>query len=239
MPCIAPHPARTATSAFSLLELLVCMVIVAIVAVFAFPAYRRVRLKTKALVSVRNVRNMQLANIRYSADHDGWYVPYAADYSPETGKWGDQWLRNKDFMAYLGIRSFPHGVYDYPPEFLSPLATIQRLPDGYGPIQFSYGYNVDIYGGSNLPPKPIHHVNAAQIVRPGNLLAFADSVDWWISIERASNYQPPNSGGQETYQSGSIAYRYGGRAAVVFFDGHAELLDRNAVVGNKLLWLNQ
>jgi len=234
------HPARTQTPAFSLLELLVCMAIVAIIAVFALPAYSRVRLKTKALVSVRNVRNMQLANIRYAADHNGWYVPYAANYSTETGSWGDQWLRNKDFTDYLGVQSFPHGRSYYPPEFLSPLATIKRLPkDNYGSIQFSYGYNVDFYGGSNLPPNPIYHVNVAQIVRPGELLAFADAVDWWISIARAANYQAPKSGEKETFQNGSIAYRYGGRAAVVFFDGHAELLDRNAVVGNKLLWLNQ
>ncbi len=218
-------------AAFSLVELLLTLAILVLLLVIGFPIYERALLHSDASRSVNNVRNLQLANIQYSADNNGWYVPF--NIIRDGDIYSGQWLRNPAFQKTLGITSFPYGRTYYPPGYLSPRSTSGRHPDGYGPISRSYGYNDSVFG-ANKGKKEIYQIKASQVLRPATLMAFADALDFWVVIEFADNYQ-----GREESVKGGVAYRYGGKAAVAFFDGHAALLRRDQIVGNQALWLNQ
>ncbi|GMV87798.1 MAG: hypothetical protein AMXMBFR81_07290 [Chthonomonas sp.] len=72
--------------AFTLIELLVVIAIIAILAAMLFPVYAQAKEAAKKAVGVAHVKQLNLANIMYSADYDDTF-PLAYEY-PWTGPGG-------------------------------------------------------------------------------------------------------------------------------------------------------
>ncbi|HDP35574.1 MAG TPA: type II secretion system protein, partial [Candidatus Hydrogenedentes bacterium] len=66
-------------SGFTLIELLVVIAIISILASLLLPALSRARAQARSSQCVNNLRQLYLANIMYAAEHNGHYVPAAAD----------------------------------------------------------------------------------------------------------------------------------------------------------------
>jgi len=148
------------------------------------------------------------------------------------------WYRNPEFRKYFDLNN-PNEVYYWPDKFLSPRATLNRR-GSEGLINLSYGYNITGLGAIDVSLGIAdYRINSAAVVNPGQTLAFADALDWWIVRQSADRYN-----GVEASLVQAIAYRYpvkggdprNGKAAVVYFDGHGEALGRDQVVGNSRLW---
>lgn len=211
-------------SAFTLVELLVCTAIAAVLAAILLPAFQSARLSAQKAKNMSNLHAIQSANIAYAADHDGRFVP-SSSWDSE-GK-GVNWHENSEFRVnYLNISKtgpWPNGM-------LSPLATI-RDDNGKRRADRSYGYNYESLGGVYGTPNTVRQAVAQRMGALSKTLAFADALDWQIKMVGANLYA-----GKEEFLGSAIAYRYKGRAGVVFFDGHAEMLQRSDVVNNTELW---
>ncbi|PTX96095.1 hypothetical protein DB345_09860 [Spartobacteria bacterium LR76] len=215
---------RHRDSAFSLLEILSSAAIVAVLAALLLPVFQSARFSAQKAKNLANLRVIQAANIAYSAEHDGRFV--ASSIWDSEGK-GVNWHENPEFRAnYLNISK----TGPWPDGMLSPLATI-RNDKGYRRTDRSYGYNYESLGGVAGTPNTIRQAVAQRMRSPSKTLAFADALDWQIKMMAADLYA-----GKEEFIGSAIAYRYEGRAGVVFFDGHAEMLSRSEVVNNADLW---
>jgi prepilin-type N-terminal cleavage/methylation domain-containing protein/prepilin-type processing-associated H-X9-DG protein len=64
---------RTAKDAFTLIELLVVIAIIAILAAILFPVFAQAKKSAKSIVSLSNVKQMNLAAVMYSNDYDDMY----------------------------------------------------------------------------------------------------------------------------------------------------------------------
>ncbi|HWL51632.1 MAG TPA: prepilin-type N-terminal cleavage/methylation domain-containing protein [Chthoniobacteraceae bacterium] len=220
---------------FSATELLIVVAIVLIIGMLSFPVYRRLRLQSDTLYDLNTLRSYQRANMVYAAEHDGWYVPLMVlDVETITGL--DYWYRNRQFRSYLGVPPDPSGsVSHYPPSFHS--RRKKGFTSIYGWRGTDFSYNDDIHGGSSGRIQPVYQARASQIHRPSQTLAFASSCDWYIIMRLADSYTEKLD---ETTKGikGAIAYRYGGKALVCYFDGSTALLSREEVVENRRLWYN-
>ena len=72
------HPQTKSKYSFSLIELLVTIAVIAILAGLLLPALNSARAKAHAITCANNLKQLGLAAINYSFDHDGYYVPNVA-----------------------------------------------------------------------------------------------------------------------------------------------------------------
>lgn len=196
---------------FTLIELLCVLAVVVILAAILIPAIASVRENSQLARSVANVRSLQNVNLLHMVDHGGKGAPINGDGAP--------WYRNKDFLFYLneGGTALPEGLR-------SPLA--ETTHGGRG-----YGANISTLDIEDRNREGGLRVDITLVLRPERKLAWIDGLDWWVMRQYADRYR-----GQEEAMVHTPAYRYDGKAAVAFFDGHATALTREEVVGNLELW---
>lgn len=213
---------------FTLVELLTVVAILAVLAAILIPVTNAILANSGMSRNLSNLRSLQGANMLYAMDNNGKYVPVGT--FDETGAYRNHWHRNPEFApVYLGVAD----IYAWPEELISPRATL-RDADGHLMIERSYGYNYTGLGGYGVPDTS-RNATLNQVFQPTKTLAFADALDWQIQINGANKY----SGVEEVSNlnnNSAIAYRYNGKAGVVFFDGHTKMLSRDEVVGNRELW---
>lgn len=209
---------------FSIIELLTVISVIAVLAAILVTTVQKVRSRSELTKSVSNLRSLQLANQLYSNEHNGWFVPVAQ--WPIEGN-PTFWHNDPEFRSYFSLepgRMWPEGL-------VSPRAEMVHQTDGDLRIDRAYGYNcTDVPGRWGVPGQAMQ-VHVSQVIDLSKKLAFADALDWVIHRDRADSYE-----GVEVYTQNATAYRYDGKAAVVFFDGRATALSRDEVVDNDELW---
>jgi prepilin-type N-terminal cleavage/methylation domain-containing protein len=62
-------------SAFTLIELMACLMILSVLITCLLAALNRVRARGDGVQCMGNLRELAMANLTYTADHDGQYVP--------------------------------------------------------------------------------------------------------------------------------------------------------------------
>lgn len=113
-------------SGFTLIELLIVIAIVALLAAMLLPALGRARAQARSVDCVNNLRQIYLATTMYTAEHDGFYPPAAADLydfmlpDAPPDHFGGR-------MRWHGERATPNGNSAFDP-LRGPLA--EYLPDG-------------------------------------------------------------------------------------------------------------
>ncbi len=237
------------TDGFTLIELLVVIAIIAILAAILFPVFAQAREKARQTSCASNLRQLAMANIQYSQDYDGFFVPGAPDI----------WTGFGGRVRWHGIRegaSVGGGLFI--PE-LGPLwpymnnAQIKECPSfrdyvslGDGSVNDfeagcgGYGYNNEFVGSSAWkqmgPTAAQTTAHDAQITNPSDTFMFADAAflqfyPYTYAIEY-SFIEPPYwsyiylNWGWEFRPEPSIHFRHNGMANFAFCDGHVKALPR-------------
>lgn len=230
--------------AFSLVELLVVIGIIALLMSILLPALAAARAQGKDAVCKSNIRQLVLANMGYTTENDGFYVPAASDMwlsvGPSRGglhRWHgvrDSW--NEPFDPLRG----PLAAYLAGGEVKECPGKVRFVKDS--DISFEkgcggYGYNM-AYIGSRLWQSGINSIAAwkqayarttcvTEVGRPSEVLMFADTAFYQQDkyLIEYSFAEPPfyvYKGKPMTsfYMSPSIHFRHSDRANVGWVDSH-------------------
>jgi prepilin-type N-terminal cleavage/methylation domain-containing protein/prepilin-type processing-associated H-X9-DG protein len=241
---------------FSLTELLIVISTVSLVMAVSTPALIRARSQAKAVVCRSNLRQLVLANLEYSNDNKGFFVPAAEDLWESNGgkkRWHGQ--RNSGdevfdplkgpFSEYMGggkIKECPDN-----PSFKRGGSWSDNFEQGCG----GYGYNLTYIGSrlwaANLDfkSKYAETVQLAEVRRPRETLMFADcamsvSYGTYIEYSFAEPVHPIINGKvkERIFLSPSIHFRHKSEANVGWVDGHVDSRPMAATDGSNVWNVN-
>ncbi|MBN2020624.1 MAG: prepilin-type N-terminal cleavage/methylation domain-containing protein [Sedimentisphaerales bacterium] len=185
---------KDTSNGFSLVEVMVVVSTVSMVMAVTMPAMNKARGHARAIVCRSNLRQLVLANIGYSNDSGGYYVPAAQDY------WRNAGILQGGYHRWHGVRDGNDAPFD---PLKGPLAEylgdgqVKECPepviftkDQSGIINFEkgcggYGYNMQ-YLGSRLWRNGLttlsiwrkahaETTNVAEVKMPFETLMFADT----------------------------------------------------------------
>ena len=224
------------TKAFTLIEILVVISIISMLMAVLLPALSSARSQAYGAVCKSNLRQLVLANIGYSNENDGFYVPAASDMWEGAGgyhRWHGVRDDEKDSFDPLGgplvgylssgeVKECPSMV-----RFKKGDTWSESFEKGCG----GYGYNM-IYvgsrlwcGGSSFEEIYGQTANVSGIARPDKTLMFADTAfnqeGNLIEYSFAEPYFWIRKGKlQDKHPFPSIHFRHHGCANIGWLDGH-------------------
>lgn len=203
---------------FTLTELLVVILIIVVLATLALFGTQRMRSMADKANAIRNLNQLQVANMSYAADHSGKCVPLKA--IDDAGKVGNRWFINVDFLACLTGKSSEelekNPATAIPLEMLDPKVVRARKPQ-YDRVYTSYGMNDTGIGGSK--PSTEYGYNLNRLTDPSRSMVFASATDFRATYVNRYKWDFKNPKDEKT-AGGEIAYRHGNKALVVYFDRH-------------------
>jgi len=207
--------ARHSGQGFTLVELLVVITIIIVIVALSLIGMRRIRDYADKANSLKNLSQLQLANTSYASDHNGRYVSlYATD---EDGQRTGFWYQDPTYLSYMiGDRTSASGqpLRAVPSAYLDPKVVRTRIA-GTGSMAASYGMSESGLMGMTGPNvKAAHYMN--RIPNPAVAAAFATAGDYRFGYNARFSWAEGM-----TRATSAIAYRYGDKALVVYFDGHA------------------
>lgn len=234
-------------SGFSLVEVMVVASTISVVMAVTIPAMNTARSRARAIVCRSNLKQLVLANIGYSNDHDGYYVPAAEDL------WNAIGPLQGGYSRWHGKRTGPDEPFD---PLKGPLigyladGKVKKCPERVefsksqdGMINFErgcggYGYNMQYLGcrlwGNGITTFAAmikayaRTTNAVEVKRTAETLMFADTAFYKENqyIVEYSFAEPPhyvtNGIPDIAFVSPSIHFRHYGSANVGWADGHVE-----------------
>lgn len=214
------------SSGFTLTELLVVMVILATLVALAFMGLRRVRDMADKTGAIRNLSQLQIANVSYATDNGGNYVP--KQFNDEKGNRAGWWFQVPEFLNHLRgefpipddkpLETVPHSLLD--PK------VVRAKRELYYSLAGSFGINE-----TNLPTSQGPNARPANTVenvtRPDQSMAFATATDLGVRYPARLTWfaRAPDKREGKT-KDGGLAYRHGDKIVVVYFDGHVGELSK-------------
>ena len=209
-------PSRHNRAAFTLVELLVVIVIIISLAMLSMMGFRKIREAGERATVVSVMRQLQLANAGYANEHNGQYVPLSS-YDENNNRVND-WHQSSVFLSYLtgDNTALEQGkqTVDAPVSVLDPIV-VRAKKRLWNKLFASYGYNL-----TGMPaPKPNTDrcFKVGQVTNPSRTAAFFTATDWIVNYNSRFNWLNNPVEGKTTDQR--IAYRHGGKAIVVYYDG--------------------
>lgn len=212
---------RCQRAAFTLTELLVTIVIIITLAFLAFSGLSKMRKAGDKAVATRNISQLQIANAGYAADNNGQHVPiYAFD---DSGAKYVGWMDSPKYLSYLKDESSVYrsnGTVDnkLPLNLMDP-ATVRAKKKSYDSLIASFGYiTAGVPGGGWGKPGSSPSYRISQLTSPERTAAFVTATDWNVSYANRFKWE---SAKEEGFFPGQrMSYRHGGKALVVYYDGH-------------------
>lgn len=208
---------------FTLTELLVVILIIAVLAFLSFAVFSRIRNSADKVVVIRNLSQLQLANLAHASDHNGQFVPVRA--FDDKGSSYAAWFQHQEFMENLKGYSadlLKDGKADatLPTGMLDPVVARAKKKN-YTSISANYGYvnsgqpNTGGWGS----PSSTSYFRVFQLIAPEKSAAFITATDW--QAKYGGRFLWKGAGAVEGYTpDGKIAYRYNNKAVVAYYDGH-------------------
>lgn len=212
------NPSSGIRPGFTLIELLVVITIIAVLGTLAFLGTNRVRAMANKTTSIRNLSQLQIANVSYAADHSGKGVPIRAN--DENGN-ASRWFQDVKFLANLTSQSAEQleksNATAIPLEMLDPKVVRARKPL-YDRVYTSYRMNdTGLLLGGEPDLKSGHNLN--QVSDPTRTMAFATATDFRVTYNSRYKWSFESPRDEKT-SNGEIAYRHGDKVLAVYFDGH-------------------
>lgn len=215
------------SSGFTLTELLVVILIIVTIAALSLMGIRRMRDLADKTGAIRSLSQLQLANVSYSADNGGKYVPYLI--TDEDGKRIGWWYQVPEFLNYFrGEVTAADGQpsKSVPLSMLDPKVVRAKLPF-YSSMAGSFGLNQTGLPASTGPSvRPSHTVST--VTKPEQSMAFASATDVRVNHGSRFNWfsrEPDKREGKTS--DGGLAFRHGDKAIAVYFDGHVGELTKS------------
>lgn len=211
---------------FTLIELLVVIVIIAVLGSLVTIGAISVRNKALASTATTRVSALQVANLAYAADNGGRFVPTYATSEDGAHPAARQWIFNPRFLEQLASldstrdESSNRPIFEVPEEILDPKAVKAGVTGMHG----NFGYvEENMPGGSWGEPGSEKFHSSGSLSDPSRVAAFVTSRDWLVRY--SGRYIGAKDEAIKKSGQGDIAYRHDGKAIVVFYDGHTELID--------------
>lgn len=213
-------PNRYSHPGFTLVELLVVIVIIIALGMLSMMGFRRIRDAGDRGASMGNLRQLQLANVAYAADNNGQYVPVET-YDGDAVK-NVEWHNNATFISYLTGDDGPlqrgrKTNNQVPLNMLDPVA-VRAKGRMWDRIWASDSYNVQGMPGKAANGQKAFRV--IQITNPSRSMCIVTGTDYQTTYTKRYLWFDDDTEGKSTNQK--MAYRHGGKALVVYYDGSAD-----------------
>ena len=194
---------------FTLIELLVVVAIIGILVAMLLPALQQVRERARQIVCISKLRQISLAAMMYSADHNGWIVPTV--WPPYFENLSD---RKPTSSCDYGLK--------YPESFICPSEKVGFGHYKDGLFYYThYGVNVFLCGTTSEINYEIYYpIHKLSAVKQPSITMFVmdNSQIYGPGIKYTDHLSYRHAGGI----CGANSYLGGGRANILYFDGHVE-----------------
>jgi prepilin-type N-terminal cleavage/methylation domain-containing protein len=223
-----PMPTRTnRPSGFTLIELLVVIAIIAILASMLLPALSRAKSLAQRTACVNNMRQITLAIVMYTMDHEGEMPSAALRNQARSSDWV-HWQPGRDIKGsvvapYVGS-NLSSNLFRCPPDFYS-----------NRPQDYPYSYSLNGYLTREGVVVTTNKGNLDRVREPNRIILLMDEAaandGWWVAYRTGHDIITPNHRGKGNLPRNATPearWRAGmnfGRGNVTFPDGRVELVD--------------
>lgn len=229
---------------FTLVELLVVIAISTVLVALAMMATKRIRHSAQAANTMSNLRQLQIANQSYAAEHNGDYVPVrigvtswpGAEAIPGGGPNSNRWMSHPRFLSYFGITDVDVNSWAPAARSAFPVRVLNggrlyddgRMTIGWNKTDLLFSGAPNSLGAGN-PYRLSFRTH--QISAPERIISFAESCDWMVAHSDRNTYKvdkwmPEYDLGQSNPHVDAPAFRHNGRLLAVTYAGAVVTLTR-------------
>jgi len=219
---------------FTLTELLVVVLIIAALAAIVLTGYSRVRSAGDKAAAMSSMRQVQIANASYASDHGGHYVSISS--KDGNGALSMEWYRDPEFLSYLTGDTAQTGKTDasssVPVSLMDPIV-VRSKKKWWDKLGGSYGLNDTGIKYQKKDTDPLASLTVSSISDPTRTAAVLSATNYIAQYAGRLLWQSSAVEGKTT--DGKVAFRHGGKAVVVYYDGSTGLIsmdDLKRIDGN-------